>query len=47
MICFGAKTDKEVKENGHVGPILKNKIKKYNKKNKIKLKDGRERGVER
>ena len=47
MICFGAKTDQEVKENGHVGPTLKNKIKKYNKKNKIKLKDGRESRAKR
>ena len=25
MICFGIKTDQEVKENGHVGPTLKKK----------------------
>ena len=43
MICFRVKTDQEVKEKGHVGPTLK----KYNKKNKIKLKDRHERGAER
>ena len=38
MICFGIKTDQEVKENGYMGPTLK-----YKKiKNKSKG-DGRER----
>ena len=32
MIYFGAKTDQEVKENGHVGPTLKKKKQNKNKK---------------
>ena len=27
MNCFGAKTDQEVKEKGHMGPTFKNKNK--------------------
>ena len=32
MICFGAETDQELKEKGHVGPTF-NKIKKNKNKN--------------
>ena len=44
MICFGAKTDQEVKEKGHVDPTLK--LKKQNKKqNKNRRRQERERGA--
>ena len=44
MICFGAKTDQEVKENGHVGPTLKKKTKQ---KQKEREGDVRENGAGR
>ena len=37
MICFGAKTDQEVKEKGHVDPTLKKK----KQKNKTKTEGGK------
>ena len=47
MICFEAKTDQEVKENGHVGPTLKLKKNKTKQKQKEREGDVRENGAGR